>query len=76
MKATHLKQRKCMVIVSTFDGMSCVIVALKKAGRPGEFDLLIAIEFGGTARMISKAVLANLDVDIGVYSDLRMRMSF
>ena len=50
------------VILSIFDGTSGIIMALKKAGRLDEFDLLVAIEIDGTARMISKAVLANLDV--------------
>ena len=57
------------VIVSTFDGIGCVIIALKKAGRLSEFDLLVAIEIDGTARTISKALLANPDVDIEVYRE-------
>ena len=57
------------VILSVFDGISGIIMALKKVGRLDEFDLFVAIEIDGTARMISKAVLANLDVDIEVYRE-------
>ena len=57
------------VLLSVFDGISCIISSLKKNARLHEFDLLVAVELDGTARMISKAVLANLDVDIEVYRE-------
>ena len=55
------------VLVTVFDGISGILMSLKKAGRLDEFDLIVAIEIDGTARMISKAVIANLGIDIEVY---------
>ena len=45
-------------------------MSLKKAGRLDEFDLVVAVEKDGTARMISKAVVANLGIDIEVYREI------
>ena len=55
------------VLVTVFDGISGILMSLKKAGRLDEFDLIVAVEIDGTARMISKAVVANLGIDIEVY---------
>ena len=58
------------VLVSVFDGISGILMSLKKAGRLDEFDLVVAVEKDGTARMISKAVVANLGIDIEVYREI------
>ena len=52
------------VLVTVFDGISGILMSLKKAGRLDEFDLIVAVEIDGTARMISKAVIANLGIEI------------
>lgn len=55
------------VIVSLFDGMSCLAEALHKNGTLQDYDLYVAVEIDEGATQLSKALFANLGLEIPVY---------